>query len=96
MKDSPKFLYIHIILLIKLPSNFPIYPRDSPNFYTYKSRGFLKSSLPCTLLPLPFVRYHGILIYQIIVLACLRFICISSYTTVLECNNTTENITTTS
>ena len=42
MKDSPIFLYIHIILLIKSPSNFPKYRRDSPNFYTYKSRGGLK------------------------------------------------------
>ena len=41
MKDSPIFLYIHIILLIKSPSNFPIYRRDSPIFYTYKSRGVL-------------------------------------------------------
>ena len=39
MKDSPNFLYIHIILLIKSPSNFLIYRRDSPNFYTYNSRG---------------------------------------------------------
>ena len=47
MKDLPNFLYIHIILLIKSPSNFRIYQRDSPIFYTYKSRGgFLKSSLP--------------------------------------------------
>ena len=42
MKDSPIFIYIHIILFIKSPSNFPIYRRDSPNFYTYKSRGVLK------------------------------------------------------
>ena len=42
MKDSPNFLYIHNILLIKSPSNFPIYQRDSPNFYTYKYRGVLK------------------------------------------------------
>ena len=42
MKDSPNFLYIHIILLIKSPSNFPIYRRDSPIFYTYKSSGVLK------------------------------------------------------
>ena len=42
MKDSPIFIYIHIILFIKSPSNFPIYRRDSPIFYTYKSRGVLK------------------------------------------------------
>ena len=32
MKDSPNFLYINIILLIKSPSNFPIYRRDLPIF----------------------------------------------------------------
>ena len=42
MKDLPKHLYINIILLIKSPSNFPIYRRYSPIFYTYKSRGVLK------------------------------------------------------
>ena len=53
MKDSPNYIYINIILLIKSPSNFPIYLRDSPIFYTYKSRGgFLKSSLK----PAPFLK----------------------------------------
>ena len=47
MKDSPIFLYIHIILLINSPSNLPIYQRDSPIFYTYKSRGVLKIILGC-------------------------------------------------
>ena len=42
MKDSLIFIYIHIILLIKFPSKFSIYRRDSPIFYTYKSRGLLK------------------------------------------------------
>ena len=31
--------------MIKSPSKFPIYQGDSPIFYTYKSRGFLKSSM---------------------------------------------------
>ena len=42
MKDLPNFLCIHFELLIKSPSIFPIYRRDSPIFYTYKSRGILK------------------------------------------------------
>ena len=41
-----KKVYIHIILLIKSPSIFPIYHGDSPIYYTYKFRGgFLKFSL---------------------------------------------------
>ena len=41
-----KKLYIHIILLIKSPSIFPIYHGDSPIYYTYKFRGwFLKFPL---------------------------------------------------
>ena len=51
MKDSLKYLDIHIILLIKSPSNFPIYRRDSPIFYTYKSRGVLKIILALDLYP---------------------------------------------
>ena len=37
-----KKLYIHIILLIKSPSIFPIYHGDSPIYYIYKFRGVLK------------------------------------------------------
>ena len=42
MKDSPNFLYIHIILLIKSPSNFPIYRRDLPIFIHINLGGVLK------------------------------------------------------
>jgi len=37
-----KKLYIHIILLIKSPSIFPIYRGDSPIYYTCKFGGVLK------------------------------------------------------
>ena len=46
MKDLLKKLYIHIILLIKSPSNFPIYHEGLTIFMHINLGGFLKSCLP--------------------------------------------------